>query len=62
MHEEMKLNPPGKCAFHSHFLFSPKMVPFHRNVYDFVEGDEIETLSLAVCNHVLFSAALITIS
>lgn len=42
MHEEMKLNTLGKYAFHSHFLFSPKMVPFHRNVYDFVEGDEIE--------------------
>lgn len=42
MHEEMKLNTPGKCAFHSHFLFSPKTVLFHRNVYDFVEGDEIE--------------------
>lgn len=44
MHEEMKLNTPGKCAFHSHFLFSQKMVPLHGNVYDFVEGDEIETL------------------
>lgn len=42
--EEMKLNTPGKCAFHSPFLFFPKMFPFHRNVYDFLERDGSETV------------------
>lgn len=42
--EEMKLNTPGKHAFHSPFLFFPKMFPFHRNVYDSVEGGGSETV------------------
>lgn len=42
IHEEMK--SPGKMCFSLSLFFFPKMVPFHRNVYDFVEGDGRKTV------------------